>query len=323
MTSEIRPIFLFNVSRTGSTLVQRVLGSYPEIATHSEPWLLMPVVSALNEDIPGPADWHHLVHTAIEDFCQHLPGGEQEYLDEYRAYILRLYARAAGPGKRYYLDKTPGYFSIVEDVIRLFPEGRFVFLWRNPLSTIASMVETWEQGRWNMHRRRRDLLHGLPNIISAYQRHQDHSVAVRYEDLVLEPEAAWPAVMRYLDMEFDPASLTEFSRVSLTGRMGDPTGSRRYGHVSREPLEKWRQTICNPVRRMWCERYLRWLGRERLEVMGYSLDELLADLASVGRGSDRLGGDVRELGVSLVREVVAARSQKRGVPSAWRMLLDG
>src|ERR1700761_6697226 len=47
-------------------------------------------------------------------------------------------------------------------------EGRFVFLWRNPLSTVASMIETWPPWRPTMFRD--ELFVGLPRLIDAYER---------------------------------------------------------------------------------------------------------------------------------------------------------
>ena len=76
--------------------------------------------------------------------------------------------------------------------------------------------------------------------------------------------------------------LTSFSDVRLEGSMGDPTGVHRYDTISEEPLEKWRSTLANPYRKRWCREYLRWIGGERLAVMGYELDELLAELDELG-----------------------------------------
>jgi hypothetical protein len=38
----INPIFIFSVSRSGSTLVQRVIAAHNGVATVSEPWILLP-----------------------------------------------------------------------------------------------------------------------------------------------------------------------------------------------------------------------------------------------------------------------------------------
>jgi hypothetical protein len=48
----------------------------------------------------------------------------------------------------------------------------------------------------------------------------------------------------------------------------------------------------NPVRKTWCRRYLRWIGRERLAMMGYDLDALTAELDALPTSYRRVGSDV-------------------------------
>ena len=47
--NEIRPIFIFSLPRAGSTLVQRVLAAHDDIATTSEPWILLPFLFSTKE----------------------------------------------------------------------------------------------------------------------------------------------------------------------------------------------------------------------------------------------------------------------------------
>jgi hypothetical protein len=73
--------------------------------------------------------------------------------------------------------------------------------------------------------------------------------------------------------------------------LGDPTGARRYSTISAEPVEKWRATLANPYRKRWCRGYLRWVGAERLAVMGYDLEELLEQLDAIGTSPRSVASD--------------------------------
>ena len=285
MSARPQPLFLFSLPRSGSTLAQRVLAAHGEVATASEPWLLLPFFYALR-DRGLYAEYNHTsAVTAVEDFCGVLPNGREDYLAEVRELALRLYAKAAPDGARYFLDKTPRYHLIASDVINAFPEAKHLFLWRNPLAVAASIIETWGKGKWNLYRHKVDLFDGLENLVDAYESNRSEALAVRFEDLVAEPEKTWGRVFRHLDLSFDPSVLESFSGVALNGRKGDPTGTRRYAAVSREPLERWKTTLASPVRKAWCRRYLRWIGRDRLKTMGFDLDALMEDLDAVrGRG---------------------------------------
>jgi hypothetical protein len=289
--AEIRPLFLLSQPRAGSTFVQRVLAAHPSISTVSEPWVLLPLLYSLRDGGVRAVYGHHQLVRAIEDFSQQLPRGMEDYLEEVRAFALRLYQKAAADGSGFFLDKTPRYALASEDLFRVFPEGKFVFLWRNPLSVAASLIRTSGQGHWNLDLWDVDLYDGLANLVSSYEARQRDVVAVRYEDLVTPGDSEWERIFRYLDLQFDPEILHRFRDVRLEGRLGDPIGTRRYSTVSTEPVSKWKTTLANPIRRRWARRYLRWIGPTRLSTMGYDFDPLVRELDEIPTTGRYLGSD--------------------------------
>ncbi|MHB8235459.1 MAG: sulfotransferase family protein, partial [Solirubrobacteraceae bacterium] len=264
----IQPIFLFSISRSGSTLAQRVIAAHEGVATVSEPWILLPFAYSLTRTGVDAEYLHPVMVDAIEDFCQELPGGSEDYRRELHDLALRLYEKAAGPGARHFVDKSPYYF-VAEEIIRLFPEAKFVFLWRNPLSVLASVMATWEHAKWQPTLFRGEFFVGLPRLISAYRNNADRCYSVRFEDLLSGEEHHWESLMGFLEIEFEPDALRRFSSVRLNGRMGDPTGVSQYSQLSSEPMHKWRAALGNPLRREWSRRYLRYLGDDRLATIGY------------------------------------------------------
>jgi hypothetical protein len=76
------------------------------------------------------------------------------------------------------------------------------------------------------------------------------------------------------------------------------------------------------VRRAWARRYLRWIGEERLAVMGYRLDVLLAELDAIEPNGASARRDALELARSLARDVAKGQVQRNPrPPSAWGYLL--
>jgi hypothetical protein len=319
----VRPIFLLSQPRAGSTLVQRVLGSYDEVSTVSEPWILLPLLSALRDGGIRSQYPHWLAHVAIRDFADGLPGGMGQVREELREAALRLYGAAAAPGARYFLDKTPSYHVIAPLLQEVFPDAKFIYLWRNPLAVLASILETWGEGRFVPHRFRVDLFSAVETLTSSYESGGD-VLGVRYEDLLGSDDGEWRRITDHLGLVWDPSTLVRFSRERLAGRMGDPTGVERYSAVSAEPLEKWRSTLANPVRKHWARRYLRWIGERRLAVMGYDLGELQRMLDSVPSRSAGAIADITALAPSLVTEPVRSRILGDADGSnVWRMLYGG
>lgn len=288
----ITPVFLFSLPRSGSTLTQRVLATHSEIETASEPWVLLPFLFTRRREGVYAAYGHKLAVDAIEDFCAGLPDGEAGYREELREFALRLYARRAGAGKRYFLDKTPRYHVVSGDIIDIFPDARFVFLWRNPLAIIASIIETWGHGRWNLFKYEIDLFDGLDELLRVCAVNRDKVYCVRYEDLVTGSAEIWSGLFRYLNLEFRPDQLDEFSGVDLKGRMGDVTGRQAYRELSAEPIEKWKAVLANPLRKRWCRRYLKRIGAENLELMGYDMTGLLSQLDAIPGSTRGFASDI-------------------------------
>ena len=317
----IQPIFVFSVSRSGSTLIQRVIAAHSGVATVSEPWILLPYLYTLRSRGVSAEYEHELMVMAIEDFCRELPEQGEDYLTELRDFVLRLYDKAAGGEARYFLDKSPPYCLIAEEIMRLFPEGKFIFLWRNPLSIVASVIQTWEQ--WHPTIYRSDLFIGLPRLVAAYRAHGARAYSVRFEDLVGGDAHRWKGLMDYLGIEFEPDALSRFSEVELNGRMGDPTGVERYSALSSEPQEKWKSTLANPLRKEWCRRYLRFLGDKRLAVMGYDGERIIRELNAQPTSIRYLIPDLGRLVSDVAKEPIRIQVRRRGIrgPNVLRELL--
>ena len=166
----MKPIFLMSLPRSGSTLIQRLLASHQDVATVSEPWILLPYLYTLKSHGVYAEYDQRLLITAIKDFCREMPNGKADYLAEMRSYVLRLYETAAGGPYQYFLDKTPRYHLVADKIFELFPDAKYIFLWRNPLAVVASIAQSFSGAKWSLHRNKVDLFTGLENLVSAYSR---------------------------------------------------------------------------------------------------------------------------------------------------------
>jgi hypothetical protein len=317
-TGGVRPAFILSLPRTGSTLLQRILGSHEDIGTSSEPWLLLPLLYALRERGVHAEYEHETTSRGIRGFAaSYLPSGEEAYRRGVHDLAVRLYTEAA-PGKAYFLDKTPRYHHVVGELFSVFPEARFVFLWRHPVAVAASLMETFAAGRWNLDTYSADLFRGVESLVGAYVEHERESIAVRYEDLVADPEQEVRRVLRYLGVPDRESGVDRFGELELKNpEYWDPTGTRKYDRVTTESLDRWKQTMRNPLRQAWARRYVRWIGRERLAVMGYDLDEVLAEIDALPFGLDRLSSDVAAAARGYGKRRLRARILRTPFP-LWR-----
>ena len=314
----IRPIFILSLPRTGSTLLQRILGSHEAVGTASEPWFLLPLLYTLRERGVHAEYEHAVMARGARAFAEeYLPDGVDTYRSEVRELALRLYA-AAAPGKAYFLDKTPRYHHIAADLLDLFPEGRFIFLWRHPLAVAASLIETFGDGQWNLDVYAADLVPGVQALLGAYHAGGDRVTSTRYEDLVIHPRDEIDRLLSYLELPLDETVVTRFRELPMpNAEFWDPTGTRSYDSITLDALDKWKQVMANPIRKVWCRRYLRLLGEEALDAMGYSLPALLAEVDAMHSRPAHTASDLFHAGTGAGRRWLRSRVVGRPFP-LWR-----
>jgi len=270
--------FIFSLPRAGSTYTLRVLSAGKGIRTSSEPWL-MPALLGIRSGRQPFAEFHYdHVRIGLDALLTETGAGEEAWREGVRAMATTLYSHLAGPDDTF-IDKTPRNSLFTREIIETFPDAPCLFLWRNPLSVIHSMNETWGKGRWKAYFYEIDLLDGLKHMVDTYAlvRDRPNVLAVRYEDLVADPDAAWPKIFAHFGSEFDPAYAKNPPRLNV--RMGDQSGQKKYAQTSAASVASWLEGIDTPIRKGWVRRYLHELGAERLATMGYELDELLAQLS--------------------------------------------
>lgn len=289
----ITPIFIFSLPRAGSTLLQRIMGADKAVSYTSEPWVLLPFFYALKTK-GVRAEYNHQVMTrGTRNFTEVIDSNNGSYQHELAEFTTRLYRKAASDNAKYFIDKTPRYHYIVDEILETFTDAKFIFLWRNPLAIKASCIETWCSGKWNTHLFTQDQHQGLKSLISAYEKNKQRSWALNYEDLVSSPEETLkPLFEDYLNIEFNPEIIKNFSKNPLKKGLGDTVGSQKYSTVSNDSLFKWQQTMSGILRKQSCQKYLQWIGDEDLASMGYNRSKLSKEVQLIPTSYSTLGPDL-------------------------------
>ena len=268
-------IFLLGLPRSGTTLLQRVLSAHPEVASISEPWVLLPLVTCFDAQITRSVYGHNVLQRAIEDLRTEAGHFQQQYDNHIRSFINELYTPLRGT-KKYFLDKTPRYYLIAGKLHRLFPDSKFVYLFRNPINIYDSVIETFHGGRLiGLPFNYLDVTEGLNLLCKAFE-HGRNVFKIRYEDFCSDGESAVGRICNYLEIENRPEILTHFSQVKFSGRLGDP---KQIGLDRVANLHKEQQPLSAIRRRL----YAQWLGNiseQAWRISGYQHEDLLSQLES-------------------------------------------
>ncbi|MFG0381923.1 sulfotransferase [Pseudomonas sp. zbq_18] len=264
-------IFMISLPRSGSTLLQKILGGHDDIHTRSEPWLMLHPLYALKHDGIQARYNARLAAQGVQDFIADLPGeGEEFYYARLRDCYLSLYAPyLQGSGKTRFLDKTPRYYEIFDELQKTFPRAKFIVLYRNPLAVLASILETWIKGNLaRLREYRGDLCKGtefLQRDFSAY----DNTHIVRYEDLLRDPESATAALFAFLELPNQPECIDYGKQPAERWKYGDPSTVYAKSRPDAQHADAWQQQLNIAENRKLLADYLQMLGKAGFERMGY------------------------------------------------------
>ncbi len=275
----MKPVFIFSLPRSGSTMLQRILAVSDQISTAAEPWMLLPFVYSLKPTGAIAEYWHGDAVGAIEDFYNGFADKKEDYERELRKFFLALYEKYAGNGDKYFLEKTPRNSLICDDIMRIFPDAKFIFLWRNPLAIASSILSRWCHGKWKIMTYNIDLYKGLRTLLKTFIKNRDNVFSLNYENLIQSPEKEVKRICEYLEIDFEENMLRSFYDTPLEGRMVERSGSKNYGNrISKGSLDTWKTAFDNPFRLRWARKYISWIGDGSLKIMGYDYSELYAGM---------------------------------------------
>lgn len=216
--STVAPFFIVGSSRSGSTLLRLMLASHSRIAIPSETWYLIALLAQFPCDRPlqeGEMNaavsmmtnhwtWPDMRLDATE-FRQRAAGLRGARLRDLVEIVYRWHMEVEG--KRRWGDKTPAYIEIVPALAAMFGDAKFIHLIRDGRDVAKSFQRQgwhgpWMQGYVREWLRAVELDRKLSDTLL-----NERILRVRYEDLVLHPEATLRRICAFIDEKFEDRML--------------------------------------------------------------------------------------------------------------------
>lgn len=285
-----RLLFVISPPRAGSTLLQQMLGSHSQIYTHPEPHLITPLAYLGYHDTVDKAPYDHInAAEAMRAFVRRLPRGEEDYLDALRAYCDTLYGRMLAPsGRRYFLDKTPAYATVLPFLTALYPSAKYVVLTRHPLAVMSSYANSFFLGDWDAANAYNPVLERyVPAMAELIRQQRVPLLHVRYEQLVQSPEQELERIFTFLGLDNEPQAVHYGQHFEQQAGMGDPIGVKKHARPSEESVHKWvPELLSSPEKRQRARELIERLDEADLETWGYPKTELFGPLSSGHGGAE-------------------------------------
>lgn len=213
-----RLIIIGGAPRSGTTLLQNMLDSHPDIIGGPE-FLHLPDIVLLQKKIHASIDreW-------IDIFCS--KEESNRYIGELiESFLLPLLDRNGG---RLLSEKTPGNILIFPELLDMLPHAKFISVIRDPRATISSMLEVGEKTRKkgimpaeftkDLDSASRYVEQCIDTAFNVAEKNKERVLIVRYEDLVTDPEKESKKICGFLGTDWDRA-MSIPSRVKHLGEM--------------------------------------------------------------------------------------------------------
>jgi hypothetical protein len=212
------PVFVVGCPRSGTTLLQRMLSSHPEIAIAPETHFMRRfwVRRKSYGDLTVDQNFSRLVVDVVRmpefddmgidprEFLDAVKIGERSLQAVFCALLemFRVRQGAALVG-----EKTPNHLLYLPVLDGFFPGARFVQIVRDPRAVVVSLSRVPWAGR--SFRGNAEYWNRFALATRKFTKsHPESLLTIRYEDLISSPASTLAGVCRHVGVEFNPVMLT-------------------------------------------------------------------------------------------------------------------
>jgi tetratricopeptide (TPR) repeat protein len=222
-------IFIVGMPRSGSTLVEQILASHPQIEGLGELFELQNIITRIVGTDPKK-DWPEII--------ANLTAGERRALGQDYLTSTRRHRRTDQP---FFTDKMPSNWQYLGLIHLILPNAKIIDVRRHPVACCFSNFTTY----FNLQTNVPNSLEELAMLYRSYVHMVFHLNAalpgrvhlVQYEELVENIEGEVRRLLAYLDLPFHPACL----RFHENPRVVDtPSSEQVRTPLNREGFGKWR-----------------------------------------------------------------------------------
>ncbi|KAF1717657.1 sulfotransferase family protein [Pseudoxanthomonas yeongjuensis] len=232
------PIFIVGMPRSGTTLLERILGAHPQVADAGELRDFTMQLRWMCDRAGGPQ--------LDLDLAQRAEAIDMAELGRRYLSHTRWHAR----GKPFYTDKLPANFVHAGYIVRALPQARILHMVREPMDTCFSNLKelfanayphSYDQAEMAGHflRYRQLMAHW-------HRQYPGRILDVRYDALVAEPERVAREVLDFCGLAWDPSVVAIEARTGAVAtassvQMREPIHQRFIGQWRR--YEDWLQPL--------------------------------------------------------------------------------
>lgn len=242
------PIFVIGMPRTGTTLVDRILCSHPEVESAGELQAMpLAVKMAAGTRTPTVLDAETIAAAASADMA--MIGSD---------FLKRAQHHRRDPALRF-TDKFPGNFQYVGFIARALPNARIVCLRRNPMDTVLGNF----RNLFAIGSRYYDYSYDLLDIAAYYARFDrlmalwrgalpGRVLELGYEDLIADQEGQTRRLLEHCGLEWAEDCLAFHANGAP---VSTPSAAQVRRPIYADSVARWKRhaAVLDPVQRFFAQ----------------------------------------------------------------------
>lgn len=196
-TENINPIFIVGMPRSGTTLLEQIISSHPEVYGAGEIYSLENDISSLN--IIMRLSSKNITKKEIQD----LTLIKNNYLNN----IKRI-----NKNKKFHTDKYPLNFLYLNIILMIFPNAKIIHIERTKKAVAWSLYERWMGEKYGFSSNFNDIKifyeHYIKLMSFWYKKYPNKIFNINYEELTSNPEKIIPKLINFCDLPWNISCLS-------------------------------------------------------------------------------------------------------------------
>jgi len=222
-------IFIVGMPRSGTTLVEQILASHPDVHGAGELECLEQIIASSCEGINA------------QDFPENLCAVDKIFFQDLgREYLEAVRKRA--PDVKFITDKMPLNFRFVGFIKLILPNAKVIHTRRNPMDTCLSVFKNYFAG---VHEYSYDIveLGNYYNYYSSLMQHwntviPDFVYDIQYEDLIADQAGQTRSLLEFCNLKWDDRCL-DFHNTKRPVKTASVEQVRR--PIYRDSIQSWKR----------------------------------------------------------------------------------
>ncbi|WP_454063044.1 sulfotransferase family protein [Candidatus Nitrospira salsa] len=253
--TDCSPIFIVGSGRSGTTLLQLMINSHPDIFICGEIHYFDQILT-IKKRLPSIEkidDLQTFFLLVRKTYGSQFLVGVDAVLDQVKRRMICDNARtyqmfyrymleegAVAKGARRYGEKTPENIRYIDHLIDIFPHAKIIHIIRDPRAVVASLRKVDWSGpsiaintiKWKL-----DVLQSQ-EISKRFRSYYE----LRYEDLVADPKKQLTMICRFIGEEFN-AKMLEYYKTADRYIKNEECKKGTFVPVTTDNVERWRQEL--------------------------------------------------------------------------------